>query len=100
MYYLEIFLEGLRKVTKSSVKVDGVSAGIRTGHLPNTSQKCCRVLPLCSAHPSVIVPRLGIRGDMPPDRHISSCLIKLRGHFKAIGRPAYNYHCHINGLSE
>jgi hypothetical protein len=36
-YYPRIFLEGLKKTTKNTVRTAGVAAETRTEHLPNTS---------------------------------------------------------------
>jgi hypothetical protein len=42
-YYPSACLEGLRNTTKTSARIVGVSAEVRTGHLPNASQKRYRL---------------------------------------------------------
>jgi hypothetical protein len=50
MYHPNIFLEGLRRTTKTSISTIGSPAVIRTGRLPNTNQKIYRLwnLPVTS----------------------------------------------------
>jgi hypothetical protein len=39
-YYPDLYVEGLREITKTSIRKVGVLAEISTGLLPNASQKC------------------------------------------------------------
>jgi hypothetical protein len=60
--YYRIFLEGLRKITKPSIRIAGVAAGIRTEHIPNMTLERYRSAHLFRhAHTNPPPPLLGRR---------------------------------------